>query len=92
MTKLTKYAGALVLTGGLLLGGTSWVSTESANAQTAVPKERHPHIRRAIEELREARKELKEGAHDFGGHRVEAIEAVDAAIKQLKIALKYDKN
>jgi hypothetical protein len=39
-------------------------------------------------ELGDARKELKEAAHDFGGHRVKALAAVDAAIKQLDIALK----
>ena len=54
-------------------------------------KEKHPHIRAAIEELREARKDLKEGDHDFEGHRKEAIEAVDVAIKQLEICLKVDK-
>jgi hypothetical protein len=34
---------------------------------------------------------LKEADHDFGGHRKEALEAVDVAIKQLELALKYDK-
>ncbi|HEY6351651.1 MAG TPA: hypothetical protein VI636_19800 [Candidatus Angelobacter sp.] len=53
--------------------------------------EQHPHIRAAIRELREARRELETAAHDFGGHRKEAIEAVDNAIKQLQDALQYDK-
>jgi hypothetical protein len=53
--------------------------------------ELHPHIRAAINELREARKELETAAHDFGGHRKEALESVDNAIKQLQEALKYDK-
>jgi hypothetical protein len=53
--------------------------------------ERHPHIRAAIRELKEARHELETAAHDFGGHRKEAIEAVDAALKQLQQALEYDK-
>ena len=54
-------------------------------------KERHPHIRKALEELREARRDLKEADHDFGGHREEAVEAIDVAIKQLELALKFDK-
>jgi hypothetical protein len=54
-------------------------------------KERHPHIRAAIRELQEARRELHTAAHDFGGHRAEALEAVDNAIKQLRVALQYDK-
>ena len=56
----------------------------SQNLQAQERKvERHPHIRKALEELREARTELKEADHDFGGHRKEALEAVDAAIVQL---------
>ncbi len=55
------------------------------------PAEQHPHIRAALRELREARHELETAAHDFGGHRKEAIEAVDNAIKQLQRALEYDK-
>jgi L-lactate utilization protein LutB len=51
----------------------------------------HPHIHHAIHELREAHKELKEAKHDFGGHREKAVEKVDHAIKQLEIALKFDK-
>jgi hypothetical protein len=39
----------------------------------------------------EARKELQTAAHDFGGHRVAAMRAVDAAIKQLRVAQQYDK-
>jgi hypothetical protein len=53
--------------------------------------EQHPHIRAAIRELQEARHELETAAHDFGGHKKEAIEAVDNAIKQLREALEYDK-
>ncbi len=53
--------------------------------------ERHPHIRAAIRELQAAKHELETAAHDFGGHRVEAIKAVDEAIKQLREALEYDK-
>ena len=53
--------------------------------------EQHPHIRAALRELRESRRELETAAHDFGGHRKEAIEAVDNAIKQLQEALQYDK-
>lgn len=61
-------------------------------ADPATPEEHHPHIRAALQELREARHELKEAAHDFGGHRAEALEATDNAIRQLEICLKYDKH
>jgi uncharacterized membrane protein len=61
-------------------------------ATTALPPEPHPHIRAALHELRETQVELKRAAHDFGGHREEALEAVDRAIRQLEICLKYDKD
>lgn len=48
----------------------------------------HPHMHYALHELKEARVELKEAAHDFGGHREKALKAVDAAIVQIEIALK----
>lgn len=60
-------------------------------AFTPISLEPHPHIRGAINELQAARKELQTAAHDFGGHRAQAIRAVDAAIVQLREAEKYDK-
>ncbi len=54
-------------------------------------REQHPHIRQAIRELNEAKRELQTAAHDFGGHREEAVRACDEAIRQLQQALQYDK-
>src|SRR5580700_11374810 len=56
----------------------------SRNANTAPPPEPHPHIRAAINELREARNELQHAAHDFCGHRVEAMRDTQAALNQLQ--------
>jgi hypothetical protein len=53
--------------------------------------EPHPEIRDALASLRRARTHLQEAAHDFGGHRVDAIKATDEAIHQLQICLDYDK-
>lgn len=72
----------------LMLG----VGMVSSLAFTPRAIEPHPHINSAIVELQEARKELQTAAHDFGGHRVEAMRAIDNAIKQLQIAKRYDKN
>jgi len=55
-------------------------------ANTAPPAE-HPHIRTAIQELREARNELEHAAHDFCGHRVDAMRDTQAALNQLQAAL-----
>jgi len=97
MHGIGKYVGLAVLTGGLLAGGLGVMSRDRAQAgppqavAPGAPVERHPHIRKALRELRAARRELKEADHDFGGHRKEALGAVDNAIRQLQIALKYDR-
>ena len=67
----------------------------SGNAVNVTPgmakHEKHPHIRAAIRELEGAKKELKEAAHDFGGHREDALRAADNAIEQLRKALEFDR-
>jgi hypothetical protein len=42
--------------------------------------------------LRSSKDDLEHAAHDFGGHHVEAIRAIDEAIRQLEVCLKYDKD
>jgi hypothetical protein len=48
----------------------------------------HHHLHHALWELRDARKELNEAKHNFGGHRSKAIAAIDDAIKQVELILK----
>lgn len=60
-------------------------------SERAEKREQHPRIRAAIKELQEAKKELQEAPHDFGGHRADAVQAVDKAVEQLRLALQYDK-
>ena len=73
-------------------------ATPAASAQPAMPEaaanpaEPHPQIRVALGALRRAKEHLQHAAHDFGGHRDEALEATDKAIAQLEICLKYDKD
>jgi hypothetical protein len=50
---------------------------------------RHPQIMAAINALEKAKAHLNEAAHDFGGHRVDAIRAIDGAINQLNICMQY---
>jgi hypothetical protein len=95
MSSLRARVRTVALAGGLglaSLGVLSYSAVVSPPAAQADEKtERHPHIRKALVELKEARKELKEADHDFSGHRVEAIKAIDVAIKQLDKALEYDR-
>ena len=53
--------------------------------------ERHPEIRKAIEQLKRAQADLRAANHDFGGHREAALRACDEAINQLQQALQYDR-
>jgi hypothetical protein len=78
-----------VVVSGLTLGGLGIWAFSPAEGGPA--KERHPHIHRALNKLRAAKKDLQTGAHDFGGHRVAAIKDIDRAIAQLEKALNYDK-
>jgi hypothetical protein len=97
MRTFSAYARMFTLTGGLLLAGLGLLplggpGVAPAPAQADEKKrERHPHIRAALHELKEAKRDLETADHDFGGHRKEAIKAIDYAIKQLDKALKYDK-
>ncbi len=50
--------------------------------------QKYPRMVSALGELKEARKEMKEAAIDFGGHKVKALEAVDNAIEQMDKALR----
>ena len=59
-----------------------------ANAAAPAPSP-HPQIQAAINSLQNARAHLLEASHDFGGHRVDAIKAIDKAIHKLGICMEY---
>jgi hypothetical protein len=46
--------------------------------------ERQPNMARAIVDLRQARRQLREARHDKGGHRVHALALVEQAIVQVR--------
>lgn len=50
---------------------------------------KHPQIEAALRALAGAKDHLEHAAHDFGGHRVDAIRAIDEADRQLRICLQY---
>ena len=50
------------------------------------PQERHPRIRAAVDALRDANEYMRAAPHDFCGHKVEAMRATEAAIRQLELA------
>src|SRR5437870_5173469 len=61
---------------------------ESGAIETT-PGQVHPYVHDALRQCREAKAELESAAQGaFGGHRVNAIQHVDAAIAQLEQAVK----
>jgi DNA-binding FrmR family transcriptional regulator len=72
-------------------------SPQSPTASGQVPatargtQEQHPVIRKALQQLEAVRNELQnKAAHDFQGHRENALKHVDEAIQELRLALQSD--
>ncbi|HTC55571.1 MAG TPA: hypothetical protein VK706_04090 [Candidatus Sulfotelmatobacter sp.] len=57
----------------------------AAAASPAMPP--HPEIAAALEAMHAARHHLDDAAHDFHGHRVKAIEHLDAAIHEADVCM-----
>jgi outer membrane lipoprotein-sorting protein len=50
-----------------------------------------PRMEAALRSLQEARQHLAQATHDKGGHRAEALQAVDRAIAQTRKGIEYDR-
>ena len=72
---------------GLLVLGTIATSRYAGSSPAPAPPQEYPHIRAAENALREARAELEHAAHDFCGHRKDALRDTDAALRQLHFAI-----
>jgi hypothetical protein len=70
------------------LAAASGLFGSSAMAQRAG---KYPRIRKAIAEMKDAREFMREAPNVFGGHKKRAIDALDAAIKELQEALDFAK-
>jgi acyl-CoA reductase-like NAD-dependent aldehyde dehydrogenase len=68
----------------LAVAGTLGMWSSSALA------ERQPHMHRAMRLLEEARESLTRATHDKGGHRVKAIEHIDAAMAEVRSGISFD--
>jgi len=91
--------------GAFLLTATSFAQTPppaadaAPAAAVAAPEvkpahhehEKHPELRKALRKLRGAKQDLEKAAHDFGGHKAKALEAINTAIEEIKSALESDK-
>src|SRR5256886_13624273 len=88
----TRVIAVATLTAVLTLPLAAAQPSNPTRPASRVAQEPHPQIMAAIRALEAARLHLQRAAHDFGGHRVKAIRAIDAALVQLKLALQYDKD
>ena len=73
------------LLAGVTIAGVTTVTS------IAEAEERHPEIHRAIAALQRAKEYMEHAAHDFGGHRAAALEDCEHAVRQLQLALQFDK-
>jgi len=89
----------MFLFGAFILTGSSFAQT-TPPATPVVPAtvkpsvmhhEHHPEIHKAMRKLRGAKEDLEKAEHDFGGHRLKAIEAINQALEELRAALESDK-
>ena len=64
--------------------------TPAAHA-TAMHHEHHPEMHAAMRKLRAAKNDLEKASHDYAGHRVKAIAAIDEALREIKEGLESDK-
>lgn len=85
------FAQATGQTTGATTGTTSGMTAPAPGGERGEARERHPEIRKAINKLKAAREDLEKAAHDYAGHRVKAIQAVDLALEELRLALESDR-
>jgi hypothetical protein len=51
--------------------------------------ERQPNMAQAVVELREARRQLREAKHDKGGYRMQALNAIEQALVQVREGIRF---
>jgi hypothetical protein len=86
-----KAFGAILLAG--VLAAPVLVSAGPQPQPAPQEHERHPVIRESIEKIERARHDLQDHAdRDFGGHRAKAVEHLDQALKELHLAMDYDRH
>ena len=51
-----------------------------------------PHMRAALEHLREAREQLERATPNKGGHREKAIEMIDRAMEQVRAGIEFSEH
>lgn len=91
--KFTQHVASTCVMALVMTLGTAGLATvaqaQAPKLTIQTEKAAHPRIVKAIHEMREALKELKEAPHDFGGNKAAAMADTEKAIHSLKKALYY---
>lgn len=74
---------------GLTLATSSLLPLAAAAETTQQEKAAHPNIAKAADALEAAIRDMERAPHDFGGHKADAINASQEALRQLRLALQY---
>jgi hypothetical protein len=94
MTKKTLAIAALVTalaTGSVFLFVPTAQASSTAQVAMSYP-EKHPEIRKAMNQLSRTETTLAHADSDFGGHKEKARQLIHDAIEQLRLALRADKH
>ena len=62
-----------------------------ACAAPTVIRADQPHMQAALRSLQEAREQLAKATHDKGGHRVDAMKAIDRAMVEVQRGIEFDR-
>ena len=90
---LTLEAAIRAMKIAVAIDSSSAGSHQSGEGAAATAKsEEHLEIHRATEALEKALGYMASQPHDFGGHKVDAMETCRHAIEQLQLAEKYDQH
>jgi len=93
--KVTRRAGLAALAIGLTFAAQLVPRRAVAQQPAPVPPPpmgpppRHPALAEADRSLRRASDALFHAAHDFGGHRVKAIQYIDGALVEIQAARQF---
>jgi predicted lipoprotein len=89
--KMKKTLAVILMSGFLTVGLLAVPALYAQNAPAPATQQKMqccPEIHKAIRQLRQAKQDLEKAAHDYCGHRVAAIQAIDQALHELEEALK----
>jgi hypothetical protein len=87
--KKSNYVAAALAAGLMGLGGVASVAQAGPQMTMRSEEAAHPRLARAIHEMHDALRELREAPDDFGGNKAAAIHDTEVAIHSLRKALYY---